>query len=43
MVGALVFIAKAESPQKTESVWKSLHLSITLAEGLPLFKKSIAY
>lgn len=29
IVGALVFIAKAEIPQNTESVWKSLHLSNT--------------
>jgi hypothetical protein len=25
----LVFMAKAEIPQKTESVWNNLHLSIT--------------
>lgn len=29
IVGALVFIARADNPQKTESVWKSLHLSKT--------------
>jgi len=28
-VGALVFIAKAEIPQNTESVWNNLHLSKT--------------
>lgn len=29
MVGALVFMAKAEIPQNTESVWNNLHLSNT--------------
>lgn len=28
-VGALVFMAKAEIPQRTESVWNCLHLSKT--------------
>ena len=29
MVGAAVFMAKADSPHRTESVWKRLILSIT--------------
>lgn len=35
-VGALVFMARADTPQNTESVWNNLHLSITFWEGFPL-------
>jgi hypothetical protein len=42
-VGALVFMAKADIPQNTESVWNNLHLSITAYEGFPDLRKSIAY
>ena len=43
MVGAFVLRASAETPQITESRWKSLTLSITLGDGVPFFMKLMAY
>lgn len=42
MVGALVLRARALIPQRTESVWKSLHLSNTFTLGLPFLRNSNA-